>query len=808
VIRNSSLHILVHRLRLYSRRLCTKAPSLRLFVAITLTLMATLRNSVAYGIAPTPLGSPSLVSVTVNPTSVISGATTSGTVTLSGAADPGGDIVTLSTNNPVVSVPQSVKVLAGQTTANFTVTTNGVGVQTPVVITGALSGVVKTATVTVNPAALISIALNPTTVQTGSSSVASVTLNGLASPTGSVVALSTNNSVASIPSSVTVPAGQTGATFTVSTSGAASVTTATISGTLNGQTQTATLTINPPPLASISLNPAYVVGGGSSTGTVTLVNPAGPSGSTVALSSNNGVATVPPSVAVASGKTTATFSITTTGVNASTTVTITGTLSGASQTATLTITPPTVTSLTLNKTTLTGGSSTSGTVVLTGPAGPLGAQVSLVTTNPAAIIPGSVTVPIGQSSATFPINTTSVAAQATATITASLNSTAQSSTLIVNPPVLTTFTLNPTTIAGINSCVGTLGLSGPAAPGGFMISLASNNPLVQIPPYASIPGGLATAIFSVSTKITSTPTIVTITASANGVTLTQRLTLTPIGPAAVSFAPSALPGGSASSGTVTLNGPASTGGIVVHLSSSATTVAVPASVTVPAGSLSVGFAAKTVAVAAQKPVTITAKTGAVSATGTLTVNPPTLASFAIAPSTVTGGVSATGTITLSGAAPVGGLIVGVTSNQGSAIVLKSVTVPAGKNTESFTVKTEPVAVSTIATVTVNLNEVSKPATLTIQPPSLVSLKLLPSSVIGGKSSVGTATINEAAPASGTIVTLSSNLGSATVPSSITIPAGKTSITFSVTTTKVSAKSTATISASAGGATKTAQLIVS
>ena len=76
------------------------------------------------------------------------------------------------------------------------------------------------------------------------------------------------------------------------------------------------LTVNPvPALSSLVLVPAGVIGGSSSTGTVTLTSPAGPGGLVVNLSSSNtAVATTPASVAIAAGQTTATFSVSTTAV--------------------------------------------------------------------------------------------------------------------------------------------------------------------------------------------------------------------------------------------------------------------------------------------------------------------------------------------------------------------------------------------------------------------------------------------------------------------------------------------------------------
>jgi hypothetical protein len=68
------------------------------------------------------------------------------------------------------------------------------------------------------------------------------------------------------------------------------------------------------------------------------------------------------------------------------------------------------------------------------------------------------------------------------------------------------------------------------------------------------------------------------------------------------------------------------------------------------------------------------------------------------------------------------------------------------------------------------------------------------------------TLLEVAPSGGTVVTLaSSNTGVATVPASVTVPAGAQSATFTVSTIKVKSSTSVRISASAGGVTQTATL---
>jgi Subtilase family len=97
--------------------------------------------------------SPTLYSVAVNPTSVQGGNPSTGTVTLSGAAPSGGAVVGLSSSNAAAAtVPASVTVPAGGTTATFTATTSAVSASTPVTVSASYGGATKTATLTVTPA--------------------------------------------------------------------------------------------------------------------------------------------------------------------------------------------------------------------------------------------------------------------------------------------------------------------------------------------------------------------------------------------------------------------------------------------------------------------------------------------------------------------------------------------------------------------------------------------------------------------------------------------------------------------------------
>jgi len=92
-------------------------------------------------------------------------------------------------------------------------------------------------------------------------------------------------------------------------------------------------------------------------------------------------------------------------------------------------------------------------------------------------------------------------------------------------------------------------------------------------------------------------------------------------------------------------------------------------------------------------------------------------------------------------------------------------------------------------------------------PSAASLSLNPAGLIGGNSSQGTVTISSAAPAGGSVVTLSSgNTAVAQVPASVTVPQGQTTAMFNITTSAVGTTVGVVISAILIG-TQTATLTV-
>jgi len=92
-----------------------------------------------------------LQSVTMNPTSVRGGQSSTGTVRLTGNAPTGGVVVTLQAGAGIVQVPASVTVAAGQSTATFNATTSVVNQTFMVTIAARFNGVTRTTTLILNP---------------------------------------------------------------------------------------------------------------------------------------------------------------------------------------------------------------------------------------------------------------------------------------------------------------------------------------------------------------------------------------------------------------------------------------------------------------------------------------------------------------------------------------------------------------------------------------------------------------------------------------------------------------------------------
>ena len=241
------------------------------------------------------------------------------------------------------------------------------------------------------------------------------------------------------------------------------------------------------------------------------------------------------------------------------------------------------------------GNPSIGQVILNGVAPAGGAVVSLSSSNGAASVPATVTVDPGQTATVFGVTTAAVTQTTPVTITASFGGVSRSTSMNVSPfvfstatPALTDLTVNPAAVAGGTRSIGRVRIS-PAAPdpsdGAVSVTLTSSNQAaVVVARKVTVGHGGTFADFRIRTFAVTQSTVVTLTATFNGVTRSATLTVNPSGPppplglSTVSVNPTAVVGGNPSTGTVVLNSAAPSGGASVGLSSNNAVAVVPASV--------------------------------------------------------------------------------------------------------------------------------------------------------------------------------------------------------------------------------------
>ena len=280
--------------------------------------------------------------------------------------------------------------------------------------------------------------------------------------------------------------------------------------------------------------------------------------------------------------------------------------------------------------------------------------------------------------------------------------------------------------------------------------------------------------------------------------------------------PNRVVGGTASTGTVTLNAAAPTGGVLVTLADDSPATIVPGSVTVPAGETSATFTVTTASVTASTVATISGTASAATVSALLTVNPappPTPAAPTLLSPAASAKVSQPVTLDWSDVAH-------ATSYEVQVDTTSTIAAPFTANP---TVAVSQVTLTGLPAQRlwwrvrgINSAGVAGPfsATWRFEPQaapaaaSLSAVSVSPTGVVGPASPTGTVTLTAAAPTGGAAVTLtSSNAGVASVPASVTVAAGATTATFGVTAAAVAASTGATLTATYNGVSRTTTLTV-
>jgi hypothetical protein len=526
---------------------------------------------------------------------------------------------------------------------------------------------------------------------------------------------------------------------------------------------------------TLSLSFSSIGGGTSVTGTVTLTGNAPTGGATIAFGSDNGIVTAPNPITVPAGQTSTTFEIDTQTVGADSIANLTATYGAVtSSSVALTVKPQNINSVGFSAGSVVGGNNVSFTVTLSSNAPAGGTPVDFTCSSGLVIVPSSLIVPAGTSGATFTFATKGVAAQTTGvTVSASTWNAPQTATITINPASATSITFAAPSVVGGSVDTMTVNLNGAAPTGGESPGVTSNSPA------AGVVGGnmffasqAHQASVRVATSAVSSDTTVTLSVGGASSSLVVKApTLTHF-----SIAPSSVIGGNPALLTVSLNGPAPTGGLTVSLNSSDPSVTTT-SVVVPAGNTYVNAPIQTTGVTAVKVATITPTPSATAVT--LTVNPPSVASIAGA-SSVTGGKPINLVTTLNVKASNSNGAVHLSSSNTGVATVSDVTVPNGSSSVVSAATTHPVTTSTSVTITASNSQNSQTFTFNVLPAALLSVNLAQSSVASGGGTFGVVYLTGPTASSRSFNLTSDDSSHVTLtPTSVNVGTGGTSASFTV-----------------------------
>ncbi len=355
------------------------------------------------------------------PASLATGASATCSVTLSIAAPAGGAEVSLASNNGLLSVPASVRIVAGAAAATFPATAGSITSNQTAIITATYAGTSLTASISLTAAApspapgggggggqnaIISLSCAPPLVPAGTAATCTIVLSGAAPTSGAIVSVASDNPAMTVPAQVIVPAGSVSGSFTATAAANAAGQTANVSATLNGSQQ-ASLSIGAAAgVSSLICSPASLSSGGTTTCTVTLSGTVPAGGAAVSITSNTTVVTVPTSVTVAAGTNSVSFTATAgTFSTSGQTALITGTWNGSSQSATVPLSNTPAAPGTISSLTCAPDPTAAGTLLCTvalatvAPAG--GSNIQLQAASTGVQLPTQVQVPAGAQSVQF-----------------------------------------------------------------------------------------------------------------------------------------------------------------------------------------------------------------------------------------------------------------------------------------------------------------------------------------------------------------------------------------------------------------------
>ncbi len=728
---------------------------------------------------------------------------------LKAAAPIGGTAVSLSSNNPLLTVPATVTVPAGSWGVFFNATAAAtIPSNQSAIITGTANGGSGSASFSLLGSVMVSgVACSPASLGQSAPSMCTVTLTQAAPAGGSSVTLASNNALLTVPATVTVAAGATTATFT--TTAAASIAsnqTATVTVSLGGSSQTATISLLAPVLVSgVTCSPISVGQSTTSICTLTLTQTAPSGGSSVTLASNNALLTVPATVTVAAGANTSSFSATAAASIASNqSATVTATLGGSLQTTTVSLVAPVLVSgLACSPATLDpGGSSNCGLslsqavpaislvhVTSCGPQTFPASTCTIPATGSGNLIVvgwqagGGVNTSITLSSVTDNAGNTYAEAGAALSVDTAAGSVADLWYAGNSVSGATTLTITPSSPVTNGGAVvwefSGADLSAPLDQTAILNSQSANAAPIGAAVTTNAGADVVISLAAVAGNVTGISANTFVSDSALQGNGWAHFITSAAGTYAAQWNQS--PAGTYASSTAAFKAAGN-----VMLTSNNPLLALPASVMVPVGASTATFSATAAAaIASNQTAAVTASLGGSSQTATVALlsnGAPALSSISLCTlGTLTSGQISMCSAILNMAAPAGGIAISLSSSNSLLTVPAIITVPAGSwgaNFNATAAATIPSSQS--VTITGTWDGVSRTTTISLVAPALSSLTCTLGILTGGQTSTCLALLNMPASAGGIAISLSSNNPLLTVPATIVVPAGLLGVSFNAT----------------------------
>lgn len=456
-------------------------------------------------------------SLSLSPTSIVGGGSSTGTVTLPGLAPTGGFLVNLS-YGAALSGPATVTVPAGASSVTFTVNSVTVNADASPLVTATFPHTFDADPLNLIRASVTGMVFSPVSGQSGDSTTATVTLNGPVT-TNTTVALGYSNvgTFTSEPASVLVTAGNSTATVNYTGANTSTDEVTNVTASLNGTSAIDDYTVTGIAVASVSVTPDPVNEGANTTATITL-DKATTQNRTINLSYAASGFNAPPATAtVIAGNTSVDVTLTGATTTSDINETVTAELFGSSANDAVVVQTTKITGISVSPNPAPNATNTTGTVTVSGLV-PVARTVNL-TYSPALnwdLAPATVVVAPGASTANFTFRSKVIPAGFAAQIDGALGGATQTASFNVAPVSLEGTQVYPANAYVGQRVVGVVRLASPRA-SDLTVAVTSSNTSILPNQSVTILAGQTYGTFSATLgNPSSLDRFTTVTLTASG----------------------------------------------------------------------------------------------------------------------------------------------------------------------------------------------------------------------------------------------------------------------------------------------------